>query len=330
MTMTRIAVIGSTTVDKIVGRNLSFLKMGGVTTYSGITYARHGIDTLAVSNIARHDQEMNARLQKENIAVLNGRTEQTTHFVNHINNEGRRQRLPLKAQPISYAQIADILKSARTLHLGPLHPADIGMEAIHLLNDPGLCVILDVQGYVRSVRDQIVYPIVSKKLSDALMTAHIIKANKVEYDAILDFYQLDLIELMRKFKIKEFIVTFREKGGFVQKRSGEKIHYTADKIGSLEDPTGAGDVFLAAYIVSRLFQQKKTSAACSYAARLVAQQIAGRGPEKAVVCRAFGGNAGAGGTLLPIPLMGIVAGRTGNIADRYRLGGCFVVKGKII
>ena len=126
--MTSIAVIGSTTVDKIVGQNLSFLKMGGVTTYSGITYARHGIDTLAVSNISKQDQEMNARLKKENIVVFNGRTERTTHFVNHINSEGRRQRLPFKAQPISDNQIANILKPASAVHLGPLHPADIDMK----------------------------------------------------------------------------------------------------------------------------------------------------------------------------------------------------------
>ena len=71
------------------------------------------------------------------------------------------------------------------------------------------------------------------------------------------------------------IVTLRKRGGFVQKRSGDKIHYAADKIRSLEDPTGAGDVFLAAYIVGRFFRQKKFSEACSYAANLVAQQIAG-------------------------------------------------------
>jgi sugar/nucleoside kinase (ribokinase family) len=275
MTMKRIAVVGSTTVDKIVGQNLSFLKMGGVTTYSGITYARHGIDTLAVSNIARQDQEINARLQKENIAVFNGRTEHTTYFVNHINSEGRRQRLPRKAQPIRYTQIANILKSANAVHLGPLHPADIDMQAINLLNDLNRYVILDVQGYVRSVRNQIVYPIVSKKLSDALMAAHIIKANKMEYNAILDFYQVDLIELMNRFKIEEFIVTLREKGGFVQKRTGEKIDYAADKIRSLEDPTGAGDVFLAAYIIEKFIKQKNISEACSYAAKLVTQQIAG-------------------------------------------------------
>ncbi len=271
--MKRIAVVGSTTVDKIVGQNSSFLKMGGVTTYSGITYARHGIETLAVSNIARQDQEINVRLQKENIIVFDGKTEYTTHFINHINSEGRRQRLPLKARPISTDQIAKALKGANVIHLGPLHPSDIDMYAIQLLRN--LYVILDVQGYVRSVRNQIVYPIVSKKLSDALMMAHIVKANKAEYDAILDFYQMDLIELVTRFKIEEFIVTLREKGGFVQKQSGDKIHYDADTLMSVEDPTGAGDVFLAAYIIGKFIKQKNISEACTDAAKLVAQQIAG-------------------------------------------------------
>ncbi|MEE9537138.1 MAG: PfkB family carbohydrate kinase [Desulfobacterales bacterium] len=149
------------------------------------------------------------------------------------------------------------------------------MDAINLLSDSNPYVILDVQGYVRSVRNQIVYPIVSKKLSDALMMAHIVKANKAEYDAILDFYKIDLIELMTRFKIEEFIVTLREKGGFVQKRTGDTIDYAADSLKSLQDPTGAGDVFLAAYIVGRFLQQKNISNACTYAASLVARQIAG-------------------------------------------------------
>lgn len=275
MTIKGIAVVGSTTVDKIVGQNLRFLKIGGVTTYSGITYARHGLETLAVSNIARQDQEINDRLKKENIVVLNGKTETTTHFVNHINNEGRRQRLPFKAKPISRTQIANVLKRVSAVHLGALHPSDIDMDAINLLSDSNPYVILDVQGYVRSVRNQIVYPIVSEKLSDALMMAHIVKANKAEYDAILDFYKIDLIELMTRFKIEEFIVTLREKGGFVQKRTGDTIDYAADSLKSLQDPTGAGDVFLAAYIVGRFLQQKNISNACKYAASLVARQIAG-------------------------------------------------------
>ncbi|MCK5420209.1 MAG: hypothetical protein KAI93_16910, partial [Desulfobacterales bacterium] len=185
------------------------------------------------------------------------------------------QRLPFKAKPISRTQIANVLKRVSAVHLGALHPSDIDMDAINLLSDSNPYVILDVQGYVRSVRNQIVYPIVSKKLSDALMMAHIVKANKAEYDAILDFYKIDLIELMTRFKIEEFIVTLREKGGFVQKRTGDTIDYAADSLKSLQDPTGAGDVFLAAYIVGRFLQQKNISNACTYAASLVARQIAG-------------------------------------------------------
>ena len=273
--MKRIAVVGSTTVDKIVGQNLSFLKIGGVTTYSGITYARHGIETLAVSNIARQDQEIDARLQKENIVVFNGKTEHTTHFTNHINREGRQQELPLKARPISADQIANVLKRVNVIHLGPLHPSDIDMQAFRHLRDLNLYVILDVQGYVRSVKNQIVYPVVSKKLSDALMMAHIVKTNQTEYNAILDFYQMNLIELVTRFKIEEFIVTLREKGGFVQKQSGDKIHYDADTSMSVEDPTGAGDVFLASYIIGRLLKQINISEACTDAAKLVALQLAG-------------------------------------------------------
>jgi sugar/nucleoside kinase (ribokinase family) len=80
---------------------------------------------------------------------------------------------------------------------------------------------------------------------------------------------------MTRFKIEEFIVTLREKGGFVQKRTGDTIDYAADSLKSLQDPTGAGDVFLAAYIVGRFLQQKNISNACTYAASLVARQIAG-------------------------------------------------------
>ena len=50
-----IAVIGSTTIDKNIYDNKNQLKIGGVTTYSGITYRRHGIVTRIVTNVAEQD-----------------------------------------------------------------------------------------------------------------------------------------------------------------------------------------------------------------------------------------------------------------------------------
>ena len=56
---------------------------------------------------------------------------------------------------------------------------------------------------------------------------------------------------------------------------GDKIHYDADRLMSVGDPTGTGDVFWASYIIGRFLKQKNISEACTDAAKLVAQQIAG-------------------------------------------------------
>ena len=52
-----IAVVDSTTIDKIVSQNQSVTKIGGATAYAGITYSRHGIGTFVVSNIAKNDRQ---------------------------------------------------------------------------------------------------------------------------------------------------------------------------------------------------------------------------------------------------------------------------------
>lgn len=88
-----IGIVGSTTIDKIVSQQQSVSKIGGVTAYAGITYSRHGLDTLVVSNIAKNDRTIIERLEQENIIVLNGQTNRTTHFVNNIKKDFRRQKV---------------------------------------------------------------------------------------------------------------------------------------------------------------------------------------------------------------------------------------------
>jgi sugar/nucleoside kinase (ribokinase family) len=39
------------------------------------------------------------------------------------------------------------------------------------------------------------------------------------------------------------------------------------------DPTGAGDIFLAAYVIGRILKRQTIPDACKYAAKLVAKQI---------------------------------------------------------
>jgi sugar/nucleoside kinase (ribokinase family) len=270
-----IGVVGSTTIDRIVDENQSILKLGGVTTYAGITYRRHGIPCYIVSNLAEQDLPIQARLQEEGLVVLAGATDQTTHFVNYVLDDQRCQELRQQAGPVGTAQIQAILNRVDGLHLGPLHPYDIELDALHSLRHSGPAIFLDVQGFTRAVKNQKVYRAVSVDITIGLTLAQIVKANDAEYKAILDFFQMPLAKLMQRFSIDEFVVTSGKNGGVVQTRCGETHHYGAVPVSSRSDPTGAGDVFFAAYILARLAYQKGIQDACGYAAHLAARQVAG-------------------------------------------------------
>ena len=271
-----IAVIGSTTIDKIVENGRSICKLGGVTTYAGLTYRRHGIHTLAVSNLADQDLHLLDKLKAENIAVSRGNSTCTTHFVNYIKGDARSQKLLLQADTIQAAQIHAILDQVDSLHLGPLHPLDIEWDAVNLSNCPELLIFMDVQGLTRKIENNRISTSVSAHMDHALKIAHIVKANGAEYRAVLDFYRMTPSELMRRFHLQEIVVTLGAKGGFVRKPDGTAIHYPASGVGSGLDPTGAGDVFFAAYLVSRWADGKDIHAACRHAAGIASSQVAGR------------------------------------------------------
>ena len=270
-----IAVIGSTTIDKIIDQNGSRFKVGGVTLYSGATYSRHGLHTIAITKIADRDAHLIERLENQKILVYCGTTPQTTHFINDLRRKDRRQKNPARAVSISRRHIWDHINEVRFLHLGPLHPDDIDVRAIQSLKALDREIILDIQGLVRTVRNGTVYPAVSPHLNDALSVAQMVKANQHECETMLAFFQLDLATLMRKFDIREFIVTAGAGGGFVQETAAAPIPYNAATVKSEGDSTGAGDIFLAAYGVMRLLKQRSIPQASQYAAQLVARQMEG-------------------------------------------------------
>ena len=271
-----IGIVGSTTIDKVITEDHSFLKLGGVTTYAGITYRRHGIPAFIISNIAEQDLEVIRKLHAEDILVFSAKSDFSTYFVNFNRGDLRYQELLQQAGSIKIGQIQAIFDRVDGLHLGPLHPLDIEAGALRSLHDSNLKIFLDVQGYTRIVKNKKVYRSVSVQMAAGLALAHIAKANETEYDAILAFFQMTLAELMHYFKIEEFVVTLGDKGGFVQKQSGEIFHYDAALIKKPVDPTGSGDVFLAAYIVSRFVDNRDIPDACIYAAKIAAQQVEGK------------------------------------------------------
>jgi sugar/nucleoside kinase (ribokinase family) len=270
------AVVGSTTIDEIVANGRRFIKLGGVTTYSGLTYRRHGLHTLVVSNLAEQDLAILDKLHEESIIVHRGKSRHTTRFVNHIEEDSRSQKLQQQAAPIQVAQIRAVLDQVDCLHLGPLHPLDIDWKDADLLHDSNRMIFLDVQGLTRIQKNRRIYTSISEHMERALRIAHIVKASEAEYRAVLEFYRMRPGELMRRFDIDELVVTSGRRGGFVQERSGAEYDYRARLVEYPSDPTGAGDVFFAAYLASRFADERGIPDACRYAARIAARQVDGR------------------------------------------------------
>ena len=271
-----VAVAGATTIDRNEVNAARFVKLGGVTTYAGLTYRRLGLETWVVSRVAAPDRPLLEVLQRQGIRLVVEESTATTSFVNRVSGGRRTQEMPAAAEPVGADRFQEVLGRVDCVHLGPLHPRDIDLRAISLVMDSGLLVVLDAQGYTRALDRGRVVPRVSEHLSAALEAAHVVKTGQAELEAILRGTGLALARLMADFKIREWVVTRGPRGGWVVDDQGAEHRYEAAAAPRPADPTGAGDVFLAAYVASRFAKRRSMAAACTSAARRAAELLAGR------------------------------------------------------
>ena len=152
---------------------------------------------------------------------------------------------------------------------------DIDSDCISLLEEAKLPVFLDVQGYTRRIEESEVYTGVAKQIKASLKISRIVKANESEFESVLQFFDTDLSSLLTRYNIEEFIVTQGKEGGFVVDHKNNEVRFKAVPVRSPGDPTGAGDIFFAAYVVGRFLKKMDISNACAYAAELTALQIGG-------------------------------------------------------
>jgi len=282
--MIRVLVIGSATIDQVEQDGISTVKMGGVVIYGGITFRKHGLRTAVVSNIATQDEEPFRRIfRQQDIRLFNGVTETTTVFVNHVDvdRDERRQEMPVRAAPITADQAQPAIGSAYHVHLGPLHPNDIRTDLFKFVAEKKR-VTLDVQGYVRRVEKGKVHPCISESLDEALAVSSVIKAEREELQEILSWYyrhrqtrQMRIEDLINEYKLNEVVVTAGREGGYVVSASGEVVDYKAPQV-KVADTTGAGDVFFAAYLVSRLHERRSIRESCEHATGIAVRHVKGR------------------------------------------------------
>jgi len=273
---TQIAIIGSATRDRIVDGAGSRLKWGGVVVYAGLTFSRLGVVAGVLTNIATRDRTLLDLLSGAGIAVEAGDSERTTEFVNHVGGDARRQELLACASPISQSQVAAITAMAEDVYLGPLHPLDIEPQAVEVLRRGVRRVAVDIQGYTRQIVGHEVSSGVSEHLLGLLAQADIVKASREESEAVESFCRQPLTAILREFDIEQWLTTDGTRGGWVLDQSGARHDFSAIPVDRVADPTGAGDVFFAAYQASHLYEGIGIGEALNQASVLTARHVEGR------------------------------------------------------
>lgn len=272
-----VIVIGSATLDTIRFGGRTRRKIGGVATYAGVTFRRHGLGTAVAANVAAADVPLFRLFSDEGLLWTNGPTRATTRFINRETGAGRAQEMPSAADPIRCGAWLAERATIRHVHLGPLHPDDIHPDTLSLAASGRYFVSLDVQGYVRGVEDSRIVPRVSDRIETALAAADAVKADETEWERILARFGSDTAGLRSRLGFGELLLTAGAEGGRLISRDGSVLHYAPVPVPpeQVEDPTGAGDVFFAAFLAGRHHEGWTERESLEHAARIAAQHVSG-------------------------------------------------------
>jgi sugar/nucleoside kinase (ribokinase family) len=269
-------VVGSVTVDCIVQGEVARYKSGGVVVYGGLTLARRGQSVAACCRLSARDCDVVAPLAREGVYLHRGDSSETTAFINYIDGDARRQQLVAVAEPIGCELLRAGPKQVKYVLLGPLHPRDIDEDAlVYWASKKGVIVCADVQGLARYIDGEWVRPQIAPQMRSILIAAQIVKVAREELTLLLQWAGCDLVQLMRVYQVREVVVTDGSRGGYICTYAGREAAFAAREVLAVADPTGAGDVFFAAYLNERLANKNTIEHAAERAAAQAAAQVAG-------------------------------------------------------
>jgi len=244
---------------------------GGTALYAALTARRLGVDTGVITS-ARADFD-DALLEGARVHVV--AAEEDTIFENRYEPGGRVQFLHGRARPLGPGDIPAAWRAARILHLGSI--ADEVDPAIAALFPRALRAATP-QGWARRWgEDHRVHTLPHARVAARLVDLDVVILSEEDVsagfspghetpDAVVDLYRA---------RIPIVVLTRGARGATIYAGRGT-LHVPACPAREV-DPTGAGDVFAAAFLI-RYAAQKDLLGAARFASATAALAVEGAGP----------------------------------------------------
>lgn len=248
--MLDICCIGHITLDKVVTPRMEVFMPGGTSFYFSNAIRGMQLKYQLITCLADSEMHFVKDLLEKGIDVLAHTCPHTVYFENRYpeNQDHRVQHVLQTALPFKPEQFQDV--KAAIFHLGPLLADDFPDSVVLDLATKGK-LSLDVQGYLRTVRTQKVYPIDWDKKKEILPHIHYLKANETEMEILTG--QLDVYagaRILSDWGVNEVVITLGSKGSVIYKDANIYAipAYLPKKI---VDATGCGDTYMAGYLYQR-------------------------------------------------------------------------------
>ena len=276
--MKDICCIGHVTLDKIITPENTFYQNGGTSYYFayGINHLPHDVSFQMVTSIAPKDREAIQRMQDAGIDVLAFDSKETVFFENKYGNNrnARSQRVLAKSDPFTVEQMQGL--EARVFHLGTLLSDDFSPKVVECLSSKGK-VSIDVQGYLRKVRDEHVFACDWKDKMEVLAMTDILKLNEYEMEVITGEKEPRRVaKIIASWGVKEVVLTFGSYGSQIY-YDGKYYDIPAYEPQHCIDVTGCGDTFSTGYLYCRA-KGMDCEEAGKFAAAMCSLKIEHNGP----------------------------------------------------